>query len=261
MNIGTSFFKGFAKKPVPPPKVLSLDIPNLGQTEVRIIRSSRRKSLALRIKGGEIEALAALHITEIQIKDFIKLKSDWINKKVIALKARPKFSRKEFISGEEFLYLGKHYQLQIFDGGQKGISIEGDNLKLFFGNQSTLREPRIRAGRMLEKWFKQKAEENLSERTAYYAEIMDLKFGDLKVRNYKSQWGSCSSRGDLKYNWRLIMAPLEILDYVVVHELSHIKHHNHSKAYWALVENHMPDYKLRRKWLRENGGSLGFMRG
>ncbi|WP_133627269.1 M48 family metallopeptidase [Fonticella tunisiensis] len=76
------------------------------------------------------------------------------------------------------------------------------------------------------------------------------------VKEQKSIWGSCSSRGNINFNWRLIMAPLSVIDYVVIHELCHLKHQDHSSKFWSLVEYVMPDYKEKKKWLRENGGRL-----
>jgi predicted metal-dependent hydrolase len=97
----------------------------------------------------------------------------------------------------------------------------------------------------------------INERVALYAEKLQLFPQKVAVRDQRRRWGSCSARtGAVNLNWRLVMAPLEVLDYVVVHELSHIKHPNHSPVFWAHVAQFVPDYKVRRKWLRENGGRL-----
>lgn len=93
-------------------------------------------------------------------------------------------------------------------------------------------------------------------KTAYYASVMHVTYGRISIREQKTRWGSCSSDGNLNYNWRLIFAPEEVLDYVVVHELAHRREMNHSKAFYAIVESVLPDYKQRRQWLRQNGASL-----
>ena len=85
---------------------------------------------------------------------------------------------------------------------------------------------------------------------------MGVTYGRISIREQKTRWGSCSSKGNLNFNWRLIFAPPEVLDYVVVHELAHRKEMNHSKAFYAIVESIMPDYRKWKKWLKENGGTL-----
>ena len=99
-----------------------------------------------------------------------------------------------------------------------------------------------------------KAGETLAARTAYFAEQMGVTYGRITIREQKTRWGSCSSKGNLNYNWKLILMPQEILDYVVVHELAHRKEMNHSARFSAVVAAQMPDYAVRQKWLREHGG-------
>ncbi|XCP84181.1 SprT family zinc-dependent metalloprotease [Roseburia hominis] len=104
--------------------------------------------------------------------------------------------------------------------------------------------------------YKEKAREIIRLRTAYYASLMGVSFERISIRDQKTRWGSCSDKGNLNFNWRLILAPPGVLDYVVVHELSHRKEMNHSPRFWEIVEEVMPDYRKYRSWLRENGGVL-----
>ena len=98
-----------------------------------------------------------------------------------------------------------------------------------------------------------------AERTAYYAGLINVTYNGITVRNQKTRWGSCSSKGNLNFNCLLMLAPPEVLDYVVVHELCHRKQMNHSKAFWAEVENVFPDYKKSIKWLKEEGSQIMYM--
>lgn len=93
-------------------------------------------------------------------------------------------------------------------------------------------------------------------KTEYYARIMNVTYGRISIREQKTRWGSCSSAGNLNFNWRLILAPEEVLDYVVVHELAHRREMNHSKAFYAIVESVLPDYRQPKKWLRDKGQTL-----
>ena len=99
-----------------------------------------------------------------------------------------------------------------------------------------------------------KAGETLAARTAYFAEQMGVTYGRITIREQKTRWGSCSSKGNLNYNWKLILMPSEVLDYVVVHELAHRKEMNHSARFYAVVAKQMPDFAERQKWLRVHGG-------
>lgn len=108
----------------------------------------------------------------------------------------------------------------------------------------------------LEAIYREAAREYFPKRVSYFAYVLNVSYGKITIRDQKTRWGSCSSKGNLSFNWRLILAPPNVLDYVVVHELCHRKEMNHSPRFWALVESVMPDYKEHRKWLKENGGKL-----
>ena len=105
-------------------------------------------------------------------------------------------------------------------------------------------------------YFRAKAKSYIPARVSYYARQMKVSYGKITIRDQKTRWGSRSSSGTLSFNWRLMLAPKEVLDYVVVHELAHIKQMNHSKAFWAEVEKITPDYKIYREWLKVHGNEL-----
>ena len=101
--------------------------------------------------------------------------------------------------------------------------------------------------------YKKRALGIISRRVAHYAGLMGVDYGQITIRDQKSRWGSCSSNKNLNFSWRLILMPIEVMDYIVVHELAHLKEMNHSKAFWAEVEKILPDYNDQRRWLKENG--------
>jgi len=107
-----------------------------------------------------------------------------------------------------------------------------------------------------EKIYREQAREKITERCKYYGEMHGLKFNRIRITGAKTRWGSCSAKNNLNFCWKLILAPEEILDYVVVHELSHTVHKNHSAKFWNLVEQIDPEHKKNRKWLKQNGWGL-----
>lgn len=109
------------------------------------------------------------------------------------------------------------------------------------------------------RYFRQ-AKETIPKRVQFYAKKMQESYGRVVIKDQKTRWGSCSTKRNLNFNWRLIMAPKEVLDYVVVHELSHLKHMDHSVKFWERVECYMPDYRICRQWLKENGRYLSNVR-
>jgi predicted metal-dependent hydrolase len=112
--------------------------------------------------------------------------------------------------------------------------------------------------RALETLYRRKARETFEERAEYFAEQMGVEYEKIEVRNQRTKWGSCSTTGTLGLNWRLMMAPEEIVDYIVVHELAHLRESNHTDAFWSLVAKHDPDYEEYSRWLEENSTRLIF---
>jgi len=110
--------------------------------------------------------------------------------------------------------------------------------------------------RRLIEWYKKEARTKYKERVEHYRKKLGVSYNKIFIRDQKTRWGSCSSKGNLNFNWRLIMAPLSIMDYIVVHELVHLIHPNHGRDFWKLVESVIPDYKEKKQWLRINGYRL-----
>ena len=212
----------------------------------RIIRSNR-KTISIRITDdGEIEVRAPKNIDERVILEVIKKKEQWIKRKIDEIKVRdPQFKRKEFVNGEGFLYLGKYYRLQIVDNQDVPLKLQGYFL--------LSREYLPQAREVFIDWYKRKAYKKIEERAQFYSKMTGLKYNKINITNAQKRWGSCSPNGNLNFSWRLIMAPISVIDYVVVHELVHLRIKNHTKEFWNSVKVILPEYEKQAQWLKDNG--------
>jgi len=213
---------------------------------LKIVRS-KRSSIAIHIlPDGTVEVRAPKYIPEFAIKAFVKSKKDWIEKRLIEVKKhKPKLAR--FVNGEKFLYLGSEYNLQF--GNLTEIRIEQDKLLFPLGMAS-------RGKYHLEKWYESEAKSIITSLVDEYSKKLDLPYNSITFSDTKSKWGSCSSENKLQFNWRLIMAPLLVIRYVVIHELVHTIHKDHQAIFWNKVRQVNPSYKQQIKWLKLNGGRL-----
>lgn len=210
----------------------------------KLIRSKRRTiSLEIAEDGALIVRIPQKISLEV-VKEFVYKKRLWIKQKQELLQERfLKIVPKKFIDGEEFTYLGKIYKLEISQS--KHIALDENILKF---PQDLLPI----AKQSLIKWYKAQALQKITERVNYYVNLSGLKYKSIKITNAKSRWGSCGAYNSLNFSWRLIMAPPEVVDYVIVHEIAHLAVKNHSRRFWHKVQEIMPDYKQRNHWLRKN---------
>ncbi len=217
----------------------------------KIIRS-KRKSIALVVQtDGQLIIRAPKRATKRQINALIKKHAAWIAKKQAeALEVQENFAPHRFVEGEEFYFLGEKYALRFVENAKSDLILEGD-----FQMKSSARE---NAEGVFERWYKKEARQIFAERVTFYAEEHGFEYAKLKLSSAKRRWGSCSARGNINLTWRLVMTPPEMIDYVVVHELCHLREHNHSKKFWTQVGAIMPEYKSRRKWLKKNGARFSW---
>ncbi len=182
--------------------------------------------------------------------------ADWILRTMSRLaQESDRQPRRRYQSGEVFLYRGQACQLNVTwlsNGARSHVQLAGDSLVLACP-QSAQREERRAA---VVNWFRSQAKLYLPQRTRQLAEKHGFQFGQLRIKHQKTRWGSCSAQGNLNLNLRLMMAPDAAIDYVILHELCHLRELNHSAAFWRLVEERCPDYQLWRAWLKENGRLL-----
>jgi len=219
----------------------------------QLIKSERRrKTISLHIReGGEIVIRAPLKASKREIEEFIREREAWVVEKLAEEKQRRKELQKAFVPGERFLYLGESYPLEIDESDHKELP-----LKLSFGKFVLNRDRIEEARNLFIEWYKREAKEKTEGRVRYYSDRFHLLPKGTKITGAKSRWGSCSRDDRLSFSWRIIMAPLRIIDYILVHELVHIKEKNHSRDFWAALERILPDYRERRVWLKKNGHRL-----
>jgi predicted metal-dependent hydrolase len=212
----------------------------------KLIRT-RRKTIALIIQSnGSMVVRAPLRATNRQIQQLIDQKAAWIQETREKVKAiYPQVAPRQYACGETFLFLGKSHRLEVVEQARSPLALNGH----FVLAKTAL--PLAEA--VFTRWYRQQARQIITERAACYAAKYGFHYKLVKITSARTRWGSCSSKGALSFTWRLIMAPLEVIDYVVVHELVHTLERNHRKAFWERVQAILPDYKQKIAWLKTNG--------
>ncbi len=221
---------------------------------VEIIRSDRKRSVSILLENESVNVRVPKSLSDRRIRELIAKRSSWIKKKIKEAQGRPVAKPKEYVSGETFTYLGKNYRLKIISGNEASVKLSKGYLCVTTLVKDKNREATIKS--KLINWYREHAEARLAEKTDRLAGIVGVCPKTIKVRDYKARWGSCSSTGEISYNWKIILAPHRIVDYVVVHELCHLLEHNHSSRYWVHVKRYVRDWKECRDWLKTNSNSL-----
>lgn len=215
-----------------------------------IIRS-RRKTIALIVRGdGRLVIRAPLHLPDREIMRFVNQKAGWIRQKQEEAQRRSaKIPTRRFVEGELFFFLGKAYPLHLTSRLHPALVLQKDGFSLSRAALPQVKDIFIR-------WYKGQARLIFSERLQYYAARYCLSYKKIRISSARTRWGSCSTTGTISFTWRLVMAPLPVIDYIVIHELAHTLVRNHSDRFWNKVRAMMPEYKTHREWLRLNGSSL-----
>lgn len=227
------------------------------ETIEAIVTKSKRKSLSIAIQpDGNLLVKAPFGLSESEILKWIKSKTGWIIRhREKILEQQSANPPKRYIRGEKFSYLGQEYELEVrISEGRAGMVRILENKLVIFSKEDS--EEVIE--KILNNWYMAQAKIWIPKRVRFFAVQMGESYKNITIKNQKKRWGSCSSARNLNFNWRLIMTPVEVMDYVVVHELCHLKQMNHSQAFWEEVEKVLPDYKMRKKWLDEHQNRLEF---
>lgn len=224
---------------------------NLNGLDIEVKRSKRTKTLSINIeRDGSVNVIVPLDLEESKILDIVKSKEYEIHKQITNNKElnRERIDRK-FVPGHSFLYLGKSYNLQI-------VEDQNEDLKLHNGKFLLSKKATDRAEDVFIKFYKKKGKPILEKRINHFKKFLKKKPNEIKIVNLKTRWASCTPTGNLNFNWKCFMAPSTVLDYLIVHELVHLKHLNHSRQFWDEVSIILPDYQIHEEWLRKNGVKL-----
>ncbi len=221
----------------------------------------RAKRIKIRLSHTkEILIVSPKKISNSTIQEILSRHSSWIESKLHEININHNIRKKNPIDENTLiLYRGNQltiknditlnpFSLKLHD---QYISINLNHIRSLENYQNILRD-------LILNWYFSKAHTIIPERTEYFSKIMNAPYNKISIRNQKSRWGSCSTKKNLNFNWRLILAPKQILDYLVVHELSHLFEMNHSQKFWNIVEKYCPDYQSHEHWLKKNGHLLTF---
>lgn len=226
--------------------------PSLNKIQAdRLIRTKRR-TISLEITSdARLLIRAPLFASKKTIEQMIAKHKRWIVRKQSFIREKSLLRQpKKFEEGETFLYQGKPYALRFVE--EQGCVLKLEDGFLF------LRTRRVSAKDHFIEWYRKEALQKIAERIRHFALLWKLTPKAVRLSRARKRWGSCSGEGRLSFNWRLILAPPEILDYVVVHELAHLTIKNHSRRFWDRVAEMLPEYRKSRVWLRENEPLLHF---
>jgi predicted metal-dependent hydrolase len=220
---------------------------------IRISARARVLHLVIRQESG-LEIVVPRGTRKGQIEEALHQKADWIQRTLRRLEAPPPLEE-----GRELAFMGQKCRLHLTTNlaataGPPFVTLVGENLTISTRESDWRNQEVLRLA--LEGWYRRRARELIPARLRIANKTFGFAYGRVAIKEQKSRWGSCSRVGNLNFNWRLLLAPLPVLDYVLIHELAHLKELNHAPAFWQLVASACPDYKTHRRWLREHGHTL-----
>lgn len=213
----------------------------------------RLKYVRVTIGPEGVKVLLPRNMNNRYIERLLEAKKDWIYK--YYMKIKPVMDRVHDCS-RYVLYMGNFYNKTVRGGNKDCVIFDGSEFSIYVDSVLGESKREKRAAELLKEWYINSSREIISRRLTYYREIINVSYNLVKIKDQKSRWGSCSGKGNLNFNWRLVMMPQQVMDYVIIHELCHLKYLNHSKDFWNMVSRYVPDYKKDNEWLKENAALL-----
>lgn len=220
-----------------------------------IIRSSRKTADIVIEPDGRVLVRAPDSIPDERIEDIIEAKRLWIYKNLAEWRdLNATRVLREYRNGEGFLYLGRSYRLLLVADQSEPLLLKGGRFRL---RRDLVDRGEVPAAKKaFRDYFISRGVERISQRVCYFAPKVGVVPGGIAVRELGHRWASCSPTGSLAFHWKCMMAPARVIDYIVVHELCHLHHLDHSDAFWNEVDKVMPNFYERKEWLRMNGASM-----
>ena len=222
-----------------------------------IERTSRRKTVAISVGHDGVRVLAPSDLGDDRVIEIVRRKAPWLLRKQSGFRelGGAPISR-EFVSGETFHYLGRSYRLKVVPDQSAGvtrITMRGSSLvaPVLPDAAPVIRRAAVRSA--LRHWYGSHAKVHFPARAAVMAELLGVATPSVDIVDQSKRWGSCDARGRIRLNWRLVMAPMTLVDYVIAHETCHVLEHNHSRRFWRSLETIMPDYENRVRQLDRLG--------
>lgn len=214
------------------------------------IKYSNRKTLNISVERDRSIIVRAPHyLTAEKIDKVVQSKRQWIKEKLNHTQKYPLISEsKEFVSGETLMYLGKNYQLLVVDEEVDGIEFD-QRFKISKANQP-------KANELFKKWYLSQALKKIEPLATKYAKSLGVEYNQFKTSEMKYRWGSCTPANNIIFNWRIIKAPMYVLEYLVAHELVHLLEDNHTPRFWNILSIQVPNYEKAKNWLKKNGQLL-----
>lgn len=214
--------------------------------DYELVRTNR-KSIAITIeRDSKVLVNAPENLSDEEIEKYIYKKRLWIWEKLAIKKSiNEEIVQKKFISGESFSYLGRRYRLQIVDGKEE-LKLKNGWFTLGITKQKKAKE-------IFKTWYSSHLKNKIDERLEFICNNMNIKKPEFRIMELGFRWGSCTKDSVLNFNWKIAMAPLGVIDYVLVHEIVHLKEHTHNERFWKEVSKIMPNYLEKKEWLKENG--------
>lgn len=217
---------------------------------VKVVPRSRSVSVRV-MPDGSVVVTAPRFTPRFVINQFVSKHEDWIDRKRSEVLKKLNSLIEE---RENLFFRGREYGFRLsISSSESGVKMTESVLTV-----TATKEDHVEVRRILEKWYRAQAAKHFKERVPLLADLVDSDVKTVSIRSQRTRWGSCSSRNTISLNWRLIMAPDWVSDYVIYHELAHLTHMNHSKQFWQLVERFVPNHKDAQKWLKDHHSLLQF---
>ena len=224
--------------------------------EYRVIQSGDRRTADIVIeRDGELVIRIPANLSLSKADDLVQRKKYWIYKNLAEWRdLNSTRVVRQWLNGESYPYLGRHYRLRLISNQEADLLLKGGCFCL--KRQLVEQDEGTAARQAFEDFFTYKGIERISARVNYFAPLAKVSPGSIKVLDLGYRWASCTSSFNLRFHWKCMMAPASVIDYIVVHELCHIHHRNHTDSFWNEVDKVMPNYRSKREWLKKNGAGL-----